>query len=72
MYLALQGPVGSPLEGLRGVSRLRPTPIVDTSVTSGADVPKLTVLDVAVGIHYLQDDHPDEIGHAVIRLLSLV
>jgi len=33
-------------------------------------LPKLEVVDLGEGIHYLQEDHPDEIGRALVEWLG--
>jgi len=33
-------------------------------------LPALDVVDLGQGIHYLQEDHPEEIGQAIVRWLE--
>ena len=33
-------------------------------------MPALTVIDLGQGIHFLQEDHPDEIGHGIVQWLE--
>jgi haloalkane dehalogenase len=33
-------------------------------------LPALEIVDLGEGIHYLQEDHPEEIGQAIVRWLG--
>ena len=35
-------------------------------------LPALEVVDLGQGLHYLQEDHPEEIGQAIVRWLGKV
>ena len=35
-------------------------------------LPALEVVDLGEGLHYLQEDHPEEIGQAIVRWLGKI